>query len=106
MRRKHYEIDNETFKARAYTVNGHAGIAFHVLGWETEPDEDTHWSGYENRTGQLVAIMAGDDRHWSFDESDVTPLEREAYCGECGQIGCSHDGLDRTDEDHEETGTY
>jgi hypothetical protein len=68
------------------------GIAFYALGWETEPDEDTHWSGIENRTGRVVVVMVGDDRHFAEDPEDLTPLDREAYCGECGQVGCAHDG--------------
>ena len=36
MRRKqHYEGDDATFNADAYTVDGYRGIAWHVLGWET-----------------------------------------------------------------------
>lgn len=92
---KNYEKDTETFHADAYKVKGHGGVAWHVLGWETEPDEDTEWSGYEQRTGSVVAVMVGDDRHFTFDEEDLIPIDREAYCGGCGQIGCAHDGLDR-----------
>jgi hypothetical protein len=100
MARHHYESDDDTFSADAYTVRGWGkGIAFYVLGWETEPDEDTEWSGCENRTGQVVVVMVGDDQQHIVDESDLMPLDRKAYCGECGQIGCSHDGLDRSDED-------
>lgn len=99
MRHKaHYEEDEQTFNAEGYTVQGYAGIAFHVLGWETEPDEDTEWSGYENRTGRVVARMVGDDHNFTFEPSEVTPIPREAYCGSCGQIGCTHDGLDRDEE--------
>lgn len=53
----------------------------------------------EIRTGRIVCVMVGDDRQFTFDPEDVTPLAREEYCGECGQIGCAHDGLDRTEED-------
>lgn len=95
--RSHYDADPQTFDADAYTARGWGqGIAWYVLGWETEPDEDTEWSGCENRTGRVVAMMVGDDRKFTFDEDDLTPIAREAYCGECGQIGCSHDGLDRS----------
>lgn len=91
-----YERDDETFPADAYTVDGWAtGIAWAVLGWETEPTEETEWSGHEERTGRVVAVMIGDDRHFTFDEDELHPLEREEYCGECGQIGCCHDGLER-----------
>jgi hypothetical protein len=93
--RYNYETDSEAFPAEAYSVRGHGGIAWYVRGWETEPDEDTEWSGIENRTGRVVCTMVGDDARWLFDPEDITPLEREAYCGECGQVGCRHDGLDR-----------
>ena len=95
MRLEQYESDDAKFSADAYTVDRYDGIAWRVLGWEVEPDEDTEWSGYQVRTGRVVARMIGDDRNFSFDPVEVTPLEREAYCGECGQIGCCHDGLDR-----------
>jgi len=95
--RKNYETDDKAFPANAYRVERYDGIAWYVRGWETEPDEDTEWSGFENRTGRVVCTMIGDDRHFAFDPSEVTPLERAEYCGVCGQIGCSHDGLDRSE---------
>jgi hypothetical protein len=98
-RRAHYESDDASFPAAAYRVQGYAGIAWHVLGWETEPDEDTEWSGCENRTGQLVCVMVGDDRKFTFEPDEVAALEREEYCGVCGQIGCGHDGIDRSAEE-------
>ena len=91
----HYENAPE-YSADAYTLsNWGNGIAWYVRGWETEPDEDTEWSGYEIRTGKLVCTMVGDDKHFAVDPAHVTPLEREEYCGVCGQVGCSHDGLER-----------
>jgi hypothetical protein len=39
--------------------------------------------------------MVGDDREHIVDVDDLTEIAREDYCGVCGQIGCSHDGLDR-----------
>lgn len=99
MRRPHYESDDATFPAEAYRVTGWgSGIAFYVLGWETEPDEDTEWSGYEQRTGRVVVTMIGDDARHVVNVDDLTPLEREDYCGSCGQIGCTHDGLDRSED--------
>jgi hypothetical protein len=41
--------------------------------------------------------MVGDDHEWLFEREEVSALERADYCGVCGQIGCSHDGLDRSD---------
>jgi hypothetical protein len=43
--------------------------------------------------------MVGDDVRFAFDPSDLEPIAREDYCGECGQIGCPHDGLDRSDDE-------
>lgn len=93
----HFEQDDDAFPADAYSVKGYSGIAFRVYGWETEPDEDTHWSGCENRTGRVIAVMIGDDRRHSVDPDDLTPLDDLAYCLECGQVGCGHDGRDRND---------
>ena len=86
----------EEYQADAYTITGWAsGIAWYVNGWQTEPAEDTEWTGFEVRTGQLVCTMVGDNRHFSIDPEDVTELSREDYCGICGQVGCAHDGLER-----------
>ena len=97
--RIHFEEDDTTFAADAYRVAGFSGVACYVLGWETEPTEDTEWDGIEERTGRVVVVMVGDDARHVVDEDDVTPLDRAAYCGECGQMGCTHDGYDRDDED-------
>jgi hypothetical protein len=97
MKRPRYESDNAHFSADAYTVKGYRGIAWYVLGWEIEPTEDTEWDGIEERTGKIVAVMVGDDRRFVFDADEITALPREDYCGECGQIGCTHDGLDRSE---------
>ena len=88
MRNKHYESDDASFTADAYHIKGWEGIAFSVYGWETEPDEDTEWSGYENRTGQVMVCMIGDDRLIAVEEEDLEPLEDGEYCPDCGQIGC------------------
>lgn len=95
--RPNYETDKEAFPADAYSVHGSSGIAWRVLGWETVSDEDTEWSGIETRTGRVVIHMVGDDRKFSYDPDEIKPIAREEYCGECGQMGCTHDGLDRSD---------
>jgi len=87
-RRSLYENDNSAFHADAYKVNGHKGIAWSVLGWELEPDEDTEWSGYYNRTGNVLAIMIGDDRVFKFEPDELNAINEDQYCPECGQIGC------------------
>jgi hypothetical protein len=101
--RAHYETDRETFSADAYKVRHWPAIAVRVLGWETEPDEDTDWSGCEVRTGFVLVVMVGDDAKHRVDRDDLIALDRAAYCGECGQVGCAHDGYDRDDQDQETT---
>ena len=96
-KRPNYEEDAEAFPAEAYSVQGYRGVAWYVYGWETEPTEDTEWDVIEERTGRVVAVMIGDDRRHTFDPDELTPLEREGYCGVCGQVGCTHDGLSRED---------
>ena len=86
----HYEADATAFPADAYKVAGWDGVAFRVYGWETAPDADTEWTGIEERTGRVVAVMIGDDARHSVDVDDLTPLDPEAFCRECGQIGCGH----------------
>jgi hypothetical protein len=98
--RKHYEADRETFSAPAYAINGWRGVAWHVLGWETVPDEDTEWSGCEVRTGKVVCCMVGDDRYFAYSPDELTPIKRSEYCGGCGQIGC---GCDAYSEEEEES---
>ena len=88
--KRHFEADDATFPADHYTVKGYRGIAFYVLGWETEPDEDTEWSGMEVRTGRVLAVMVGDDYRHRVDEDDLAPLASDAFCHTCGQIGCTH----------------
>lgn len=81
----------------ACSVRGYKGMAFHVLGWETEPDEDTEWTGQESRTGKVGVVMVGDDHVYLVDPEDITPMKRGDYCGVCGQVGCKHDGYEEED---------
>jgi hypothetical protein len=75
----------------AYRVAGWRGIAWHVLGNEVQPDEDTEWTGIMQPTGALVLCMVGDDRLFTFDPWEVEAIADEDYCGGCGQIGCKAD---------------
>lgn len=97
--RKQFEPDAQWSDDDAFTIKGWgSGIAWRALGWEVEPDEDTEWTGIAIRTGSVVVVMIGDDRCFSVEPDDLSRIEREAYCGSCGQIGCTHDGLDRSEE--------
>ena len=93
MTRNNYEPASE-YQAEAYAVRGWEGIAFTVYGWETEPDADTEWTGIENRTGNLIVVMVGDDQRFSVSPDDVSPLTGGEFCSECGQIGCGHSQQD------------
>ena len=74
-----------------YTVAGYRGVAWYVHAIETSPDDDTEWSGIENETGNVSMIMVGDDREFSTDPADLTMIDDDAYCSECGQVGCHGD---------------
>jgi hypothetical protein len=80
----------------AYTAQGWSdGIAWRAYAYESEPDEDSEWTGYEQPTGRVLAHMVGDDRAFTFDPDDLEPLDDLDYCAECGQVGCQHDGRER-----------
>jgi len=34
--------------------------------------------------------LIGDDRDFEVDPSQLTPIDRDDFCGGCGQIGCGH----------------
>ena len=85
-RQYRYETDEKAFPADAYQTD-RPDVAWHVLGWELEATEDTEWDGYYQRTGQVLAIMVGDDSVFKFDQDDLSPCEE--YCGGCGQIRCN-----------------
>lgn len=72
----------------AYREVGGSAIAWRVDGYDSEPDEDTEWTGYEVPTGRVRAHMIGDDRTFTFEPDELSPIAEEDYCGECGQLGC------------------
>lgn len=97
-----------------YRVKGYGGVAWHLLGYqqrwrETEPElvcEDVEHDHDDlcyllNEPEQVEdrdwvqAVMVGDDTIHQIEVEDLTVLPREDFCGECGQIGCTHDGLER-----------
>lgn len=97
-----------------YSVHGFGGIAFYLLGYDTrtieesweysgEGDVDEESSYFYNEPEEVEdrdyvrAVMVGDDHVHTVDVDDLTLIAREDFCGECGQIGCGHDGLDRDD---------
>jgi hypothetical protein len=82
-----------------YAVAGHDGIAFWLKDYvrTLAVDEDGEpiigWLGdcedaYDVDTSMVIAVMVGDDREHVVDVDDLTPLEEDAYCAGCGQLGC------------------
>lgn len=76
--------DDQQFPAGTYVThsNWSAGIAWYVR--DVSPIDD-----------RVTVTMVGDDRLFSAERDELTVIERETFCGECGQVGCGHDGLDR-----------
>ena len=75
----------------------HGGGYIVLLG---DPNCDHEHASYNEdpefeRTGRVVVVMIGDDKQHLVDPEDLVALDEDAYCHECGQIGCCHDGRDR-----------
>lgn len=83
----------------AYTVDGYRGIAFRLIGYAPMPQDagDDDWGDFEPEDDEtrVIAVMVGDDRRHVVDVEDVTVIPEDAYCAECGQMGCTADGRDR-----------
>jgi len=76
---------------KAYRVEGYGGVAWRVIGHEEALDEDYEWTGIKTVIeDRVVAHMIGDDRDFTFGVDELTPIEDDEFCSECGQIGCGH----------------
>jgi hypothetical protein len=75
-------------------VRGWPGVAFTFLRFNKTviADEDGDEVTTTEDLDRAVVVMVGDDKRHTVDIDDLSPLPRAAYCGECGQIGCCHDG--------------
>jgi len=94
---------------KTYTAEGYGGIAFRATEFETETTFEYVYCGFgdeeddesydyvedERLTGRIVAHMVGDDRDFTFDADDLTAIDEDDYCAECGQVGCTADGRER-----------
>ena len=80
-----------------YRVESYSGVAWRAWKWETLPDEDTWWSGYEVPTGKIIAHMVGDDSEFTFDPDEFIKIGDDEYCPECGQIGCKANAIAYSD---------
>lgn len=104
--------DELDFSAR-YRVDGRPGVAFRIVrhplvrpecwghddGDNGQPSSlgigetwycDGTCQQWEPDESRVVAVMVGDDREHVIDVDDLTELDDDAYCSECGQIGCTH----------------
>ena len=74
-----YEEDHQAFPSNMYKVDGYPGIAWYVLGWETEPIEGipAEWEWHTERTGRVVCVMVGGSRQYAFEPDELTPLPPE-----------------------------
>lgn len=74
-----------------YTVEGMAGVAWYLLGYEEWADEDTEWTGEMAVNEENVrAVMVGDDRVHIVGVDELTIIPEDGFCRECGQTGCGH----------------
>lgn len=69
---------NEFIEARDFQ-----GVAMHVRHHSVELEE-------------IIGVMVGDNREHRIAVSDLIVIPREAFCGQCGATGCTHDGLVRS----------
>ncbi len=86
---------------------GPTAVAWYLLGYATEwTEEECIYSGegdeddpsnylynepeeIEDRD-RVRACMVGDDRVETVDVDDLTLIDEEDFCRDCGQIGCGH----------------
>ncbi|TNF82081.1 MAG: hypothetical protein EP299_01795 [Acidobacteria bacterium] len=74
-------------------VKGFPGVAFWFVGYAErrvldpwDPLQDT----YDIDHSTAVVRAVGDDLDREIDMDRLEPLDRDAFCGGCGQIGCGH----------------
>jgi len=77
-----------------YRVDGFDGIAFYIAGPVILTGDD--WDDTYESEDRVLVTMVGDDRTHDVGTDELTPLNEDDYCAECGQIGCTHDGRDRS----------
>lgn len=95
----------------AVKVKGWGGVAFRISGPHTESRPSMvdcegacgssnspcwHDEGEAEDVeieGKWDCHMVGDDKTHVVDEKDMTLLQDTEFCGECGQIGCTHGAM-------------
>ena len=89
-----------------YQCKGFNGIAVRIAGypqvWSADTvtcvdDDGNEWEEEcggemvdDTDSGDVMIIMVGDDKKHRVSIDDLTEINEEDYCFECGQIGCGH----------------
>lgn len=72
-----------------YRVEGYGGVAFYTLGHPIIKDGEYYWTGIETEDTEYARmVMVGDDTVHIIPVEDLTPIDEDEFCPECGQIGC------------------
>jgi hypothetical protein len=73
-------------------VRGWRGIAFWFIGFKITRYFDECGDEWDTEEDQSLAVvvMVGDDTRHIVNIEYLSPLPRDQFCGECGQIGCCH----------------
>lgn len=86
-----------------YNVRGYRGVAFYLKGYSQRSEEvvdDNGWATGEVEDIEdrewVYAVMVGDDQAHLVEVDDLTKIDEDEFCHECGQLGCTHDGRERT----------
>lgn len=79
-------ITDGPLKGKTVRVDGWPAIACYVVADDGE--------------NEAVVVMVGDDQQHRVDRDDCTEIGDLDYCADCGQIGCGHDGRDRSEADN------
>ena len=86
---------------KAYRVKSFQGVACRIVGYPQRleyndfADEGGDWED-DVDCGDVLVCMVGDDANHRVPLSSCEVINDLDYCGVCGQIGCSHDGRDRS----------
>ena len=86
-----------------YQIDGWRGIAFYLMGYAQRQEPimcyslDDDGQEIEIESGEfeavddvdnVIAVMVGDNRQHTVSVDDIHEIDEEAFCRECGQIGC------------------
>lgn len=75
-------------------VDYYPGVAMCVLGpsviecYSYDPVDQEYYEDYVPQPGFWDCVMVGDDDVIQIEECYIKPLDRDEFCGSCGQVGC------------------